>query len=108
MRCNFSTKSEGNSILVKLRNVENIPRILSISSSTALIKSHTSKDDFKIMMLTRRTTLNPGETAKLRIDLPEPVTNYKDKAIFRLFIGDDGSCLNIMINRSMGTFEASV
>jgi len=60
-------------------NESNVPQS-STPGSALLVDTKKVPANFKLYMVTRRSSVNPGEKVKLRLELESPVTDYPPKA----------------------------
>ena len=61
-------------------NESNVPQS-STPGSVVLYNTKKVPASFKLYMVTRRSSVNPGEKVKMRLELESPVTDYPPKAV---------------------------
>ena len=73
---------------IAIANSGQVPALFQVRYGTAL-KAPKELRDFVLSLVTRRTTVNPGEVVKFRLKLPVAISDYPAKAKFVLALPHD-------------------
>lgn len=84
----LKANAEGRLVKLEFNNDMNMPITLAVNrANTKLVTNHKAKS-FELHFITRRSTLNPGETAKIYLATEAPLAEYEDAAYLYFMVGE--------------------
>jgi len=85
-------RAEGRVVELRGNNNGSMPVTLSVNHiNTMLQKVPKHLRRFKLYMVTRRSSVNPGESFQIRLILPEPLAEYPKDAELKFRVGPGDS-----------------